>query len=260
MFNFFKSKKPSLQTAQVTKISLSDTENVDMLMDAFKEETGIEFEQKKSIFQNKVTGFARNNEIDSFAQCIQIMKSRGELKEKLIDILTTNETFFYREVNQIHEMAKKIKSSVSKVRILSAPCATGEEPYTIAMILLQEGINIEKFEIVAIDINKYAVDFARKGCYREKSLRNLTHETKSKFFYKNDTLECVKHYIRDRIVFKSVNIFDESFKSLGKFDYIFSRNMLIYFDYDTKLKVKELLESMLKDKEVGVYFGHADLF
>jgi chemotaxis protein methyltransferase CheR len=261
MFGFFKKREhATLQSETIEKEALSDTENIDRLMQVFKEQTGIEFEQKKSIFQNKVTSFARNHEIRSFAQCIDILQGRGELTDKLIDVLTTNETYFYREVAQIHEMARLIKQKNQKVRILSAPCSTGEEPYTIAMILIQEGINIESVEIVAIDINPFAVEFAKKGCYREKSLRNLTHEVRSQFFYHSDTHECVKHYIRDRISFRSVNIFDAEFKNLGKFDYIFSRNMLIYFDYDTKIKVKELLEGMLKDKETGIYFGHADLF
>jgi len=230
-------------------------------MEVFKEETGIEFEQKKSIFQNKVVNFAKHNGVASIYGCIEIMKNHsGELKEKLIDVLTTNETYFFREVLQIENMAKEIKQNKSKARILSAPCATGEEPYTIAIALLEAGVNRNDFEIVAIDINKYAIDFAIKGCFRQKSLRQTSTEIQQKYFKHHDNNFCVKEHIKSKVVFKAVNIFDEKFKSLGKFDYIYSRNMLIYFDYETKLKAKALLESMLKEKERGVYFGHADLF
>lgn len=261
MFDFFKRKTPKLHKSQIKEVNISDFENIDRLMDAFKEETAIEFDQKKSIFQNKVVNFARNNEVESINECINIMKSRsGELKEKLIDVLTTNETYFYREVVQIENMAKEIKQHGTKVRILSAPCATGEEPYTIAMALLEAGVSESDFEIVAIDINKYAVEFGAKGCFRQKSLRLVSHEIQQKYFIQNENLFCVKEYIKSRVQFKTVNIFDNEFKNLGKFDYIYSRNMLIYFDYETKLKVKDLLEGMLKNRERGVYFGHADLF
>ena len=261
MFDFFKRKTPKLQKTEIKEVNISDFENIDRLMDAFKEETGIEFDQKKSIFQNKVVNFAKNNGVESISDCIDIMKSRsGELKEKLIDVLTTNETYFYREVLQIENMAKEVKQNGTKVRILSAPCATGEEPYTIAIALLEAGVNENDFEIVAIDINKYAVEFGAKGCFREKSLRRTTQEIREKYFHLREGNFCIKDYIRSRVVFQSVNIFDKEFQNLGKFDYIYSRNMLIYFDYETKLKVKALLEGMLKDKERGVYFGHADLF
>ncbi|MGM0623500.1 MAG: CheR family methyltransferase [Campylobacterota bacterium] len=262
MFNFFRKKDPIVKKVEPKEIQIEDFENTDRLMEAFKEETGIEFDQKKSIFQNKVVNFAKNNGVESIAQCIKIMQSRNsELKEKLIDVLTTNETYFYREIVQIQQMAKAVKESGKSVRILSAPCSTGEEPYTIAMILLDAGVELSQFEIVAIDINKFAVDFASKGCFRGKSLRKLQEDVKQKYFYqKENNIYCVDEAIKDRITFKTVNIFNSEFKMLGKFDYIFSRNMLIYFDYETKLKVKELLLSMLKDKEVGIYFGHADLF
>ena len=70
----------------------------------------------------------------------------------------------------------------------------------------------------------------------------------------------LKDTIKSHVTFKLVNIFEQSFKGLGKFDYIFSRNMLIYFDKETKLKAKCILESMRKDNSQDIFFGHDDIF
>ncbi|MGM0533143.1 MAG: CheR family methyltransferase [Campylobacterota bacterium] len=259
---FFKNKKQTpLPAKKEDPPEITDTYNFDRLIETFKEQTGVEFESKRSIFENKVINFAKNNGLHSVQSCIDLMRGpETDLKDKLIDVLTTNETYFFREMVQIEDLARKVKAKGSPVRILSAPCASGEEPYTIAMTLLEAGISPSRFEITAIDISRYAIEFAKKGCYRPKSLRKTPAPIEAKYFTTRDELKCLQPLVKDTVTFQVANVFDPAFKQLGKFDYIFSRNMLIYFDHPTKKKVKALLESMLKDPRNEIYFGHADLF
>ncbi len=179
---------------------------------------------------------------------------------QLIDYLTTNETFFYREIKQIAELVTLVKNASSHVEILCAPCATGEEPYSIAIALLEAGIPPDKFNILGIDINSDALNKALEASYKERSIRNLSAQIISKYFIKINERYVLNSTVKRLVRFELANIFDESFKKIGKFDFIMSRNMLIYFDKETKLKAKEILQSMRKDDKKEIFFGHADLF
>ncbi|MEA1892762.1 MAG: CheR family methyltransferase, partial [Campylobacterota bacterium] len=116
------------------------------------------------------------------------------------------------------------------------------------------------FSIVGVDINSDAISKARKAVYGERNIRNLSTEIVFKYFQKNNSEHALNHNVKSLVTFKIANLFDSSFSNLGKFDFVFSRNMLIYFDKETKLKAKKILESMRKDDKHKVFFGHADLF
>jgi len=259
MFNFFK-KKETLITEDKEVIPQEDYNNIEPFAKYFHNETGINFDTQMSILKNKVTSFCKQREIHSFSLLLENIQSQDQLKQELIDYLTTNETFFYREVKQIYELVELVKQSKSSVRILSAPCATGEEPYSIAIALLEAGVSSSKFSILGIDINSDAISKAQNAQYIQRNLRNLSSEAIEKYFTKEDSHYLLKAKIKTLVSFKITNIFDNSFSNLGKFDFIFSRNMLIYFDKETKLKAKAILESMRRNQEHDVFFGHADLF
>lgn len=263
MFNFFKKKKKEKVALVLDKnktVPITDYEDVSKLADYFKEETGVTFEKQTSILKSKLTTFCKLREIHSFSKLLQDIKADSSLKQELIDTLTTNETFFYREFQQIAELVNLVKQSPAKVEILCAPSATGEEPYSIAIALLEAGVSSSKFSILGIDINSDALQKAEIAVYRERNVRNLSPEIITTYFSKDENLYTLKHSVKSLVSFKLVNIFDDSFKSIGKFDFIFSRNMLIYFDKETKIKAKEILESLRKSNKHNVFFGHADLF
>jgi len=182
------------------------------------------------------------------------------IKQELIDYLTTNETFFYREFRQIAELTELVKGYGRGVEILCAPSATGEEPYSIAIALLEAGVLPSKIKIVGIDINSDALQKAREALYKERNVRNLTEDIKDKYFDKEGDLYALKSSVKSHVTFRLENLFDPSFVNIGKFDFIFSRNMLIYFDKETKLKAKGILESLRKSDQHDIFFGHADLF
>jgi len=258
MFSFFKKKEEVLE--RVEQNVSQDFNDILPVAHFFKNETGVIFDKQLSILQNKVTTFCKQREINSFMELLNKVGHDKELKQELIDYLTTNETFFYREFRQIEELVKLVKDGEREVTILCAPSATGEEPYSIAIALLEAGIAPNKFHITGIDINSDATSKAKKALYKERNVRNLSSVIIERYFTKNDSLYALREPVKSQVTFKVINLFDPSFKNIGKFDFIFSRNMLIYFDKETKLKAKEILESLRKDPRQEIFFGHADLF
>jgi len=258
MLNFFK-KKITLNSKEKIVVK-KDYSDVEPISDYFKSETGVTFEKQITILKNKLTTFCRQRDINSFTELLDRIKSDKSLKQSLIDALTTNETFFYREFKQIEHLVSLVKKLDNKVDILCAPSATGEEPYSIAIALLEAGVSSNKFKITGIDINEEAVQRAEKAVYKERNIRNLSLVILNKYFIKDEKHYILQNIIKSQVHYRVANLFDTSFKSLGKFDFIFSRNMLIYFDKETKVKAKEILESMRKNETQEIFFGHADLF
>lgn len=259
MFSIFKKKQPLSEDIKHTQTSY-DFGDVSIIANYFKDTTGVTFDKQTSILKNKVSTFCKLRAISSFNELLSRIKTNADINQELIDYLTTNETFFYREFKQVQELTELIKQKGQKVEILCAPSSTGEEPYSIAVALLEAGVSHENFNITGIDINSEAIEKAKEGRYRDRNVRNLSDSIIGKYFNKDGDYYVLSDKIRSKVDFKVVNIFDPSFAQIGRFDYIFSRNMLIYFDKETKQKAKTILEGLRKNKEQEIFFGHADLF
>ncbi|MDP2892918.1 MAG: CheR family methyltransferase [Sulfurimonas sp.] len=258
MFDFFKKKK--LPEIEKKEDFVEDYYDVLPIAKYFKNETGVTFDKQESILKNKVTTFCKQRGISSFKKLLQEIEIDKKLKQELIDALTTNETFFYREFKQIEDLVKSVKASNARVDILCAPSATGEEPYGIAIALLEAGVPHYNFHITGIDINSDAINKAKCAEYKERNVRNLSEQIIDRYFTKKENLYVLKESVKSQVSYKIVNLFDPSFSTIGKFDFIFSRNMLIYFDKETKIKAKNILESLRKNPSQEIFFGHADLF
>ncbi|MDY0233180.1 MAG: CheR family methyltransferase [Sulfurimonas sp.] len=258
MFSFFRKKeKKSLDEPKYEEPT--DYSDATRVAEYFKNETGVTFDKQMNILNNKVMTFCKHREISSFSKLLSLLDSDAVIKQELIDYLTTNETFFYREFKQIEELVSLVKKdSSSVVRIMSAPCSTGEEPYSIAIALLEAGVRADRFRILGIDINSDALKKAQKAVYKQRNVRNLSDEIQERYFFKQDDKFILKESIKSLVEFRLINIFDPSFTSLGKFDYILSRNMFIYFDAQTKARAKKILEDMKKNQDQKIFFGHAD--
>jgi chemotaxis protein methyltransferase CheR len=257
MLSFFKKKKVIVKE-EAKVVEPTDYTNVKPIADYFKNETGVTFDNQISILSNKVMTFCKQREISSFTKLLKMADEDAVIKQELIDYLTTNETFFYREFRQIADLVELVKECEHSVDILCAPSATGEEPYSIAIALLEAGVIPSKIKIVGIDINLEALEKAREATYKERNVRNLTDEHKAKYFDKKGDLYALKNSVKSHVTFRLENLFDPSFVNIGKFDFIFSRNMFIYFDAPTKVKAKNILESMRKNTKQEIFFGHAD--
>jgi len=259
MFGWLKAKELPKEPAWEEPVE--EFENPEALIDFFKDETGITFEKQGSVVRRKLAGFCRRRGFHSFAQCYDRITGDESLRQELVNCLTTNESFFYREFAQIEKLVLLAETASRPFTVLCAPCATGEEPYTIALALLEAGIPSSGFRITGIDINTEALERAREGSYRERSVRNIPPAVLARYFTETgEGLFVLEERVREQVTFQRMNVFDPAFPSLGKFDFVFSRNMLIYFDKETRKKARSILEGMGKDPSLPPFFGHADLF
>lgn len=189
------------------------------------------------------------------------------LIQELINVVTVNETYFYREKHQFEILIEHTLYELDEqrpanrpLRILCAPCSTGEEPYSIALHLLAEGHLVEKrdIEIVGIDIDTTVIEKAKEGKYLKRSVQFLPPKLLKEYFTHEGFFYKIADFLIDAINFKVVNVMEKNtLATLGKFDVIFSRNMLIYFDDASKREVVLNFYEML-NKGGYLFLGHAD--
>lgn len=227
------------------------------LLHYIKREIGVDLLSKNSVIETKLRLFCERKEIYSFRKLFEALQHDKMLRQDLIDLVTVNETYFYREESQL-DMAVNFALTIPNVRILCAPCASGEEVYSLSMMLQERRREPREFSITGIDINSEAIEKAQKGLFSERSLHKLDQRLKEKFFTHEERFYRVKREYFLSTSFTKVNIFEHEFLSLGKFDIIFSRNMLIYFDDEFRLKTIERFATLLKP-DGKLFLGHADI-
>jgi chemotaxis protein methyltransferase CheR len=186
----------------------------------------------------------------------------------LMDILTTNETYFFREAFQLKALTEEIlpelkavkeKKGEKTLRIWSAGCSTGEEPYTIAMLILgMDCFRGWRVEIIGTDISQRVLQHSRKAVYGKTSFRTTEEHYIQRFFQEQDNGYKVNDEVRELVTISHLNLFDQNrLALLGKMDVIFCRNVIIYFDQAAKRKIIESFYRMLHD---GGYLllGHSE--
>jgi chemotaxis protein methyltransferase CheR len=181
---------------------------------------------------------------------------RDQELSDLMDVLTTNETYFFREAFQLKAftdeiipevMEAKSKKGDRSLRIWSAGCSTGEEPYTIAMLLLELGrLRGWRVEIIGTDISQRVLQQARKGVYSKSSFRATDSQYVDRFFHEHDGSFRISEEVRELVTISQLNLFDHNrIALLGRMDIIFCRNVIIYFDQPAKKKVIESFHQSL---------------
>ena len=233
--------------------------------------TGIFLDEKKySTTGKKIEKFIQENGYDNFRSFFhEIRFSKDDkLFQSLINVVTVNETYFFREnyqfetlINYVLPELHKIRPINEVIRILCAPSSTGEEPYSIALHLLQENKLVEErdFEIFGIDIDSTVIEKAKKGIFSKRSIQFLPPKLLKEYFTQLDNNSYqIADSLREVIEFKVVNVMNKlELRRLGKFDVIFSRNMLIYFDDASRKEVAMNFYEILKLKGY-VFLGHAE--
>ncbi|HVR43522.1 MAG TPA: protein-glutamate O-methyltransferase CheR [Thermoanaerobaculia bacterium] len=217
------------------------------LRDAIYGKSGLWFsDNSKYLLQKRLSPRARELNFDSFQKYFYFLQydARSDAEyDRIFDLVTTNETYFFREPAQLAAFTEEIVPDIlarkpgRKVRIWSAGCSSGEEAYTIAMLLTDGGwYERAAFEIFATDINQQVLARARKGIYRESAFRATAEEVREKHFRQEDAHSWRIHdAIRNRVQFGRLNLYDPSRVSLvGSVDVIFCRNVIIYFDDASK--------------------------
>ncbi|WP_187648041.1 CheR family methyltransferase [Nitrosophilus labii] len=246
-------------------------EQLKKIRDLIAVKTGIYMDDNKllNIYRKKIEEFvdrAKYKSFESFYSTLVFEKDK-ELLQDFISLITVNETYFFREKYQFEALIKNLLPELDKLRpkgesikILSAPCSSGEELYSIAIYILEEEKIIEKRDIalIGIDIDKVMIEKAKRGVYTKRSISKIPSDLLRKYFDFNGTVYKIKNEISKNMTFEMANVLDfYSLKRLGSFDVIFSRNMLIYFDDKTRREVFASFYSILKP---GGYLllGHAE--
>jgi len=228
------------------------------LLDHFYASTGIEFKENKEIINRKVTQFYEDNGFKDYHDFFTAIKSDKQLYQDLINLLTTSETYFYRELHQIELCVQTVKEKTGSIKILSAPCASGEEPYSLLIAMLEANIDLQKIQIYAIDINTQEINKAKKGIFAHRRLHKLSQELQKKYFTDlDDGNYQIIPKLQRHVHFKEMNLFEPFTAELNNFDVIFSRNMLIYFDKKAQEQAEKIFYDKLKTGGI-LFLGHAD--
>jgi chemotaxis protein methyltransferase CheR len=215
--------------------------------------TGMAYgEAKRYFIERRVAdGMARAGSRD-FGAYLALLRAGGPEAEKLINSFTVNETYFYREEYQLRCLSRALLPAIvarkqpgGLVRIWSVPCATGEEPYSIAIWLLENypAVDAYHIEIVGSDIDTAALDEARQGCFGERALSRLPAALHDRYFGASRRgMRQIIQDLRESVRFSAVNLVDGvAMAAEGAFDVIFCRNVLIYFDTASRLLAAEHL-------------------
>jgi chemotaxis protein methyltransferase CheR len=209
---------------------------------------------KTYLLESRLAPLARKEGLASIEDLLQVVRSRRDerLINQIVDVMTTNETFFFRDKTPFDTLKEAILPDLvaqrkPRLRIWCAACSTGQEPYSIAM-MLDENPNLvrgAKVEIVGTDISNRVLDKAKAGLYSQFEVqRGLPVQSLMKHFKQKDDVWQISDKMRASVKFKEHNLMDEP-TAFGKFDVVFCRNVLIYFDPQTKAKVLKRISSVM---------------
>ena len=242
-----------------------------LLRDLISGYCGLYFEESSVYFlERRLQNRLEEKQLTSFLDYYYLLLYGQEKEEelgKVVDVLTTNETYFFREANQLKTFSEEIipeilerKKARRTLRIWSAGCSTGEEPYTLAMIALEHrellGWNIEIF---ASDISQRVLQTARKGVYGKSSFRSTEQYYEGRYFHRTDSSRSqIDDSVKKLVSFGHLNLLQpEQWTILAHFDIIFCRNVMIYFNLESK---KKMVENFHQKLEEGGFLllGHAE--
>lgn len=225
----------------------------DRFADLIYRKTGIRFEQKKIYFVSK--RIEKRMEIlgidkpDDYLRYLKFSDKNGREFQELINLLTINETYMFRDFTQLQAFAeyclpevvdRKMAKNDYTVRIWSAGCSTGEEPYTLSIILHEmfEDISEWDVKILATDIDEVALKKCNEAIYESRSVKDVPEEYLDKYFLIKGDKYMVNNDIRSIVQFEHLNLGDPfAIRRYKNFDFIFCRNVLIYFDDQSRKRI-----------------------
>ena len=251
------------------KIPMS-TEEFRLFRDMVYNYCGIFFQDDVKYFlERRLNPRLQEKQSASFAEYYRHLRyspTRRQEMEDMVEVLTTNETYFFREEYQLKAFSEEILPGIIKdkgmdrrLRIWSAGCSTGEEAYTVAILLLEDPrLKGWDMEIFANDISKKVIQIARKGVYGKSSFRSTNPYFLAKYFQTHNSQHLIRDEVRSLVSFGQLNLLDEDMLQLiGKVDVIFCRNVMIYFDKPARLKVLKTFHGKLNDHGY-LLLGHSE--
>lgn len=254
------------------KLSLSETE-YHQLKDLIFNKFGIFLnETKKGLLVSRLQSLLKEHHFTTFSEYYKylLQDKDGAALSDLVNRISTNFTFFYREEKHFEFLQKKILPELVQrqaenremdIRIWCAGCASGEEPYTLMMILkdfLGKDYSQWKAGILATDISEKALNFAQNGIYPVDRLMKLPPMYKKIFFQELPSGEFkIKDEIKKEVTFRRFNLMNEHFPFKKPFHLIFCRNVMIYFTVDTRIQLVDKFCNNLLPKGY-LFIGHSE--
>ncbi len=230
------------------------TDEFRLLRDFVYQHCGLNFtEDSKYLLERRLGKRLQLHNLKTFKDYYYFLRynpNKDQELSEVIDQLTTNETYFFREDFQLRTFVEDVLPEIRKrtelegektLRIWSAGCSSGEEPYTIAMLLLNlPWLKSWRIEVIGTDISQRVLHMAREGVYGEASFRSTDALLKQQFFVDYEGKSRIKDEVRNLVSISHLNLFDTTrIALLGKMDVIFCRNVIIYFDPAGKKNVIE---------------------
>lgn len=241
------------------------------LRDLIAEASGIMYDERsRFILERRLAARMRALRIDDHDQYYRYVlfdDPRGEERARLLDQVAVRETYFFREPHQLEAFRSELlprlaaeNASTCRLRIWSAGCATGEEPYTVAILVLESGLfDGWSVEIFGTDLSQAAVGAARRGRYRDASMRALSDERRDRYFTcEGPNAWRLDERVRRMVTFGTLNLIDTArYEIYAGADVVFCRNVLIYFAAETRRTVVNRFYETLRP---GGYLllGHAE--
>ncbi len=215
---------------------------------------------KQYLVTSRLNRLMQDNHLQSLGELVRRIESmpRGGLREQVVDAMTTNETLWFRDTYPFEVLKSRLLPEVAKaangtrLRIWSAACSSGQEPYSLSMAIDEfEKTNLGMLrggvQIVATDLSGSMLNAAKAGEYDSLAIgRGLSQDRLQRYFDKREEGRwAIKAPIKQRVEFRALNLLD-SYASLGKFDLVFCRNVLIYFSADVKKQILTKIHGTLK--------------
>ena len=249
------------------KIIISD-EEFKMLSQLINEVSGLFYDSgKKFIIENRLTARLKELHFSTFKEYYYYLKydpKRNAEIDKILDILTTNETFFFREMTQIKILTEEIipehiNQNKKNIKIWSAASSSGEEGYTIAMELVEKNyFKNAQIEIIGTDISLKVLELAKKAVYSQFSFRAANKYYLDKYFLPAGADYALKDTIKHLVKFERFNLLDDfGYNKYRNLDVIYCRNVLIYFEDEVKKRVVNNLYKCLNPGGV-LFLGHSE--
>jgi len=222
------------------------------LRDFIYEKSGISFQENKTyLLEDRLSRRLEVRGLSTYEEYLCFLRydpKRDEELRELFNSVTTNETSFFRDINQIDafktgilpRIMERKKDGERIIRVWSAGCSTGEEPYTLAMVMAADGIPLKgwKVDVLGSDISEQVIASARRAIYGEYAMRNTPENYLMGYFLNGGGGYAVKPEIKQMVRFANINLLDHTqVKNIRGIDVIFCRNVLIYFDDKAKRKV-----------------------
>ncbi|MCS6893244.1 MAG: protein-glutamate O-methyltransferase CheR [Deltaproteobacteria bacterium] len=235
----------------MNKGEVCDSDQLKRLRRLILDKTGIFLDEtKNAVLISKLEKLATRRNVDS-DQILNLVLRDDLTFNDFVNLVTVNHTYFYREPEHFEHLVRSLETNRSDpVTIWCAACSYGHEPYTIAMFCENSNKN---YKILATDIDTRALQIAKEAKYPIKHLQNLPQEFHRFFQVNNDSVEVIPK-IRKRIRFEVLNLIETPYPLKPCFDYIFCRNVFIYFTFEQKIACLRNFVPLLKSSGF-VYLG-----